>query len=97
VARHGNLTPERTDFRPSYGEPDHLWLAVHFTRSKQARRLAAASSSDSACAGESRPEVNEQVAPHNSKRWQWGIRFKGSYDYLNSIGQPTLVVNGGMT
>jgi pimeloyl-ACP methyl ester carboxylesterase len=26
---------------------------------------------------------------------KWGIRFKGSYDYLNSIRQPTLVVNGG--
>jgi pimeloyl-ACP methyl ester carboxylesterase len=26
---------------------------------------------------------------------KWGIRFKGSYDYLNSIRQPTLIVNGG--
>jgi uncharacterized protein GlcG (DUF336 family) len=26
---------------------------------------------------------------------KWGIRFKGSYDYLSSIQQPTLIVNGG--
>jgi pimeloyl-ACP methyl ester carboxylesterase len=26
---------------------------------------------------------------------KWGIQFKGSYDYLKAISQPTLVVNGG--
>jgi len=26
---------------------------------------------------------------------KWGIRFKGSYGYLKSIGQPTLIVSGG--
>ena len=26
---------------------------------------------------------------------KWGIQFKRSYDYLKSIRQPTLIVNGG--
>jgi pimeloyl-ACP methyl ester carboxylesterase len=26
---------------------------------------------------------------------KWGIRFDGAYDYLKSIRQPALVVNGG--
>ena len=26
---------------------------------------------------------------------KWGIQFKRSYDYLKSISQPTLIVNGG--
>jgi pimeloyl-ACP methyl ester carboxylesterase len=93
-----NLTPEAQQiFGASYEQPDHLWLAVHFTRSEASQaagrdflkrfRLRKANRD---------PEVNEKVAPAQLEALaKWGIRFKGSYDYLNSIRQPTLVVNGG--
>jgi pimeloyl-ACP methyl ester carboxylesterase len=93
-----NLTPEAQQiFGASYEQPDHLWLAVHFTRSEASQaagrdflkrfRLRKASRD---------PEVNEKVAPAQLEALaKWGIRFKGSYDYLNSIRQPTLIVNGG--
>jgi pimeloyl-ACP methyl ester carboxylesterase len=93
-----NLTPEAQQiFGASYEQPDHLWLAVHFTRSEASQaagrdflkrfRLRKANRD---------PEVNEKVAPAQLEALgKWGIRFKGSYDYLNSIRQPTLIVNGG--
>jgi pimeloyl-ACP methyl ester carboxylesterase len=44
------LTPEAQEiFGATYDEPDHLWLRVHFTRSR-ARLQAASSSSASGCA-----------------------------------------------
>jgi pimeloyl-ACP methyl ester carboxylesterase len=89
-----NLTPEAQQiFGASYEDPDHLWLAVHFTRSQASQaaghgflkrfRLRKANRD---------PEVNEKVAPAQLEALgKWGIRFKGSYDYLKSIRQPTLV------
>jgi len=93
-----NLTPEAQQiFGASYGEPDHLWLAVHFTRSEASQAAGRGFLKRFRLRKENRdPEVNEQVAPAQLEALgKWGIRFKGSYDYLNSIGQPTLVVNGG--
>jgi pimeloyl-ACP methyl ester carboxylesterase len=93
-----SLTPEAQQiFGASYQQPDQLWLAVHFTRSEASQaaghdflqrfRLRKANRD---------PEVNEKVAPAQLEALgKWGIRFKGSYDYLNSIQQPTLIVNGG--
>jgi pimeloyl-ACP methyl ester carboxylesterase len=93
-----NLTPEAQQiFGASYEEPDHLWLAVHFTRSEASQAAGRGLLKRFRLRKENRdPEVNEQVAPAQLEALgKWGIRFKGSYDYLNSIGQPTLVVNGG--
>jgi pimeloyl-ACP methyl ester carboxylesterase len=93
-----SLTPEAQQiFGASYEQPDHLWFAVHFTRSQASQaagrdflkrfRLRKANRD---------PEVNEKVAPAQLEALgKWGIRFKGSYDYLTTIRQPTLVVNGG--
>jgi pimeloyl-ACP methyl ester carboxylesterase len=93
-----SLTPEAQQiFSARYEDPDHLWLAVHFTRSEASQaagrdflkrfRLRKANRD---------PEVNEKVAPAQLEALgKWGIQFKGSYDYLNSIRQPTLIVNGG--
>ncbi|HEV7599900.1 MAG TPA: alpha/beta hydrolase [Bradyrhizobium sp.] len=93
-----SLTPEAQQiFGASYEQPDQLWLAVHFTRSEASQaagrdflkrfRLRKANRD---------PEVNEQVAPAQLEALgKWGIRFKGPSDYLKTIRQPTLVVNGG--
>src|ERR1700737_4263717 len=93
-----NLTPEAQQiFGATYQEPDHLWLAVHFTRSEASQAAGRDFLKRFRLRKENRdPEVNEKVAPAQLEALgKWGIRFKGSYDYLKSMPQPTLVVNGG--
>ncbi len=66
-------------------------------RRKQARRRAASSSSGSDCARRTAiPRSTTRWRPPSSKPWANGaFGSEGSYDYLKSIRQPTLVVNGG--
>jgi pimeloyl-ACP methyl ester carboxylesterase len=93
-----SLTPEAQQiFGASYEQPDHLWLAVHFTSSEASQTAGRGFLKRFRLRKENRdPEVNDKVAPAQLEALgKWGIRFKGSYDYLNSIRQPTLVVNGG--
>jgi pimeloyl-ACP methyl ester carboxylesterase len=93
-----NLTPEAQQiFGASYEDPDHLWLAVHFTRSEASQAAGRDFLKRFRLRKENRdPEVNERVAPAQLEALgKWGIQFKGSYDYLKAISQPTLVVNGG--
>jgi pimeloyl-ACP methyl ester carboxylesterase len=93
-----DLTPEAQQiFGASYEQPDHLWLAVHFTRSEASQAAGRDFLKRFRLRKENRdPEVNEKVAPAQLEALgKWGIRFKGSYDYLATIRQPTLVVNGG--
>jgi len=41
------------------------------------------------------PEVNDTVSPAQIAAMdKWGVQQAGSYDYLKTITQPTLVVNG---
>jgi pimeloyl-ACP methyl ester carboxylesterase len=93
-----SLTPEAQQiFGASYDEPDHLWLAVHFTRSEASQAAGRGFLKRFRLRKENRdPEVNEKVAPAQLEALgKWGIQFDGAYDYLKSIRQPTLVVNGG--
>ena len=92
------LTPEAQEiFGSSYDEPDHLWLRVHFTKSEKSQaagreflkrfRLRAANRD---------PEVNEKVAPAQIEAIsEWGAPREKPFEYLKSIRQPALVVNGG--
>src|SRR6266478_2270707 len=93
-----SLTPEAQQiFGASYEEPDHLWLAVHFTQSEASQAAGRGFLKRFRLRKENRdPEVNEKVAPAQVEALgKWGIQFKGSYDYVKAISQPTLVVNGG--
>ena len=93
-----NLTPEAQQiFGATYEEPDHLWLAVHFTKSEASQTAGRDFLKRFRQRKENRdPEVNEKVAPAQLEALgKWGIQFKGSQDYLKSISQPTLIVNGG--
>jgi pimeloyl-ACP methyl ester carboxylesterase len=93
-----SLTPEAQQiFGATYQEPDHLWLAVHFTRSEASQAAGCDFLKRFRLRKENRdPEVNEKVAPAQLEALsKWGIQFDGAYDYLKSIRQPTLVVNGG--
>jgi pimeloyl-ACP methyl ester carboxylesterase len=92
------LTPEAQEiFGASYDEPDHLWLRVHFSESEKSQaagreflkrfRLRAANRD---------PEVNEKVAPAQIEAIsEWGAPQEKPFEYLKSIRQPALVVNGG--
>src|SRR6202790_537103 len=92
------LTPEAQQiFGAAYDPPEHLWLAVHFTKSEASQAAGRDFLKRFRLRKENRdPEVNEKVAAAQLEALgRWGIRFKGSHDYLKSIRQPTLVVNGG--
>ena len=92
------LTPEAQEiFGATYDDPDHLWLHVHFTQSEQSqnagreflRRFRLRS-------GNRDPEVNGTVAPAQIEAiGKWGAPQEKPFEYLKSIRQPTLVVNGG--
>ncbi len=91
------LTPEAQQiFGATYKVPEEIWLRVHFTDSEAsqaagreflARFLRRTGNRD--------PAVNEKVAPAQIEAiGKWGVQREGSYGYLKTILQPTLVING---
>jgi len=92
------LTPEAQEiFGASYDEPDHLWLRVHFTKSEKSQAAGREFLERFRLRAENRdPEVNEKVVPAQIEAIsEWGAPREKSFEYLKSIRQPTLVVNGG--
>jgi pimeloyl-ACP methyl ester carboxylesterase len=91
------LTPEAQEiFGTAYNEPDHLWLRVHFTRSEKSQAAGREFLKRFRLRAENRdPEVNEKVAPAQIAAIdEWGAPREKPFEYLKSIRQPTLVVNG---
>jgi pimeloyl-ACP methyl ester carboxylesterase len=91
------LTPEAQQiFGATHKVPEEIWLKVHFTDSEASqaagreflkRFLRRTVNRD--------PEVNEKVAPAQIEAiGKWGVQRQGSYEYLKTILQPTLVING---
>src|SRR5712672_2432294 len=92
------LTPEAQEiFGASYEKPDHLWLRVHFTASATSQAAGQEFLRRFRLRAENRdPEVNEKVAPAQIDAiGKWGAPQGKPFEYLKSIRQPTLVVNGG--
>jgi pimeloyl-ACP methyl ester carboxylesterase len=92
------LTPEAQEiFGATYDKPDHLWLRVHFTKSEQSQAAGREFLTRFRRRAENRdPEVNEKVAPVQIEAiGEWGAPRDKPFEYLKSIRQPTLVVNGG--
>jgi pimeloyl-ACP methyl ester carboxylesterase len=92
------LTPEAQEiFGASYDEPDHLWLRVHFTKSEKSQAAGREFLKRFRLRAENRdPEVNEKVAPAQiAAIGEWGAPQEKPFEYLKSIRQPALVVNGG--
>src|ERR1700723_190006 len=92
------LTPEAQGiFGAAYDEPDHLWLRAHFTKSEQSQAAGREFLKRFRRRAENRdPEVNEKVAPAQIEAiGEWGAPKEKPFEYLKSIRQPTLVVNGG--
>jgi pimeloyl-ACP methyl ester carboxylesterase len=91
------LTPEAQEiFGATYEEPDHLWLRVHFTRSEKSQAAGREFLKRFRLRAENRdPEVNEKVAPAQIEAIsKWGAPREKPFEYLKSIHQPTLVING---
>src|ERR1700730_1691984 len=91
------LTPEAQEiFGATYDEPDHLWLRVHFTRSEKSQAAGREFLKRFRLRAENRdPEVNEKVAPAQIEAIsKWGAPREKPFEYLKSIRQPALVING---
>jgi pimeloyl-ACP methyl ester carboxylesterase len=92
------LTPEAQEiFGATYDKPDHLWLRVHFTESAKSQAAGREFLKRFRLRAENRdPEVNEKVAPAQIEAIsEWGAPRDEPFEYLKSIRQPALVVNGG--
>jgi len=91
------LTPEAQQiFGARYDEPDHLWLKVFFTPSEVSQAAGRAYLKRFRARVDNRdPEVNEKVAAAQIEAiGKWGVHREGAYEYLKTILQPTLVING---
>jgi pimeloyl-ACP methyl ester carboxylesterase len=91
------LTPEAQQiFGATYKVPEEIWLKVHFTDSEASQAAGREFLKRFRRRIENRdPEVNEKVAPGQIEAiGKWGAQREGSYEYLKSILQPTLVING---
>ncbi len=91
------FTPEAQEiFGATYKVPEELWLKAHFTDSEASQAAGREFLKRFLRRTENRdPEVNEKVAPAQIEAiGKWGVQREGSYEYLKTILQPTLVVNG---
>ena len=83
-------------FGASYDLPEFVWLAVKFSPSAAGQAAGMEFLKRTHLRQEGRdPEVNDKVSPAQIEAMdKWGVQQKGSYDYLKTIKQPTLVMNG---
>ena len=98
------LTPEAQQiFGATYKVPEELWLKVHFTDSEASQAAGREFLKRFLRRKDRDPEVGEKVAPAQIEAiGKWGMQREGSgegsgegsYGYLKTIQQPTLVVNG---
>src|SRR6195256_246194 len=83
-------------FGATYDPPEYVWLAVQFSPSEAGQAAGRAFLKRTHLRQEGRdPEVNDKGSPAQVEGMdKWGVQREGSYDYLKTITQPTLVVNG---
>src|SRR6202166_3369849 len=90
-------TPEGAKiFGATYADPDHLWLSVFFTPSPASQAAGREFLKRFRLRSQDRdPEVNDTVAPaQRAAIAKWAAPRERPFDYLKTIKQPTLVVNG---
>src|ERR1700687_6150319 len=83
-------------FGAVYDLPEHMWLAVLFSPSEAAQAAGKEFLKRKHLRQDGRDaEVNDKVSPAQIEAMdKWGVQQEGSYDYLKTIKQPTLVVTG---
>jgi hypothetical protein len=72
---------------------EHLWLTVLFSPSEAGQAAGREFLTRKHLRQEGRdPEVNDKVSPAQIEAMdKWGVQQEGSYGYLKTIKQPTLV------
>ena len=91
------LTPEaQAVFGATYANPDDMWLGVFFTPTETSRAAGREFLKRFRLRADNRdPEVNEKVAPAQIEAIsKWGAPREKPFEYLKSIRQPALVING---
>jgi pimeloyl-ACP methyl ester carboxylesterase len=82
-------------FGAAYDPLEHVWLAVKFSPSAAGQAAGREFLKRTHLRQKGDPEVNDKVSPAQVEAMEkWGVQREGSYDYLKTIKQPTLVVNG---
>jgi pimeloyl-ACP methyl ester carboxylesterase len=95
--RGNDMTASRSAeiFAGSYDPPEHLWLAVHFKPTETSRKAGLAFIERKLRRQDRDPEVSAQtIAAQSEAIGKWIAPDGSALDYLKSIGQPTLVVQG---
>jgi pimeloyl-ACP methyl ester carboxylesterase len=90
-------TPEGNRiFSAKYDDPDHLWLSVFFTPSPASQAAGRAFLKRFRLRTKDRdPEVDAKVPlAQRAAIAKWAAPRERAYEYLKTIQQPTLVVNG---
>src|ERR1700738_4954494 len=91
------LTPgAQAVFGATYANPDDMWLGVFFTPTETSQAAGREFLKRFRLRADNRdPEVNEKVAPAQIEAIsKWGAPREKPFEYLKSIRQPTLVING---
>jgi pimeloyl-ACP methyl ester carboxylesterase len=82
-------------FSGTYDPPEHLWLAVHFSPSATSREAGLAFLKRKWERRDRDPEVSAEAIAHQGEAiGKYIVRHEGVLDYLKSIRQPTLIVQG---
>jgi pimeloyl-ACP methyl ester carboxylesterase len=91
------LAPETAPlFGKLYDPQDLMWLPIFFSRSEASQAAGRSFLERTRARREDRdvPVSAATVAAHSAAARDWGGAAVGSFDYLEGIAQPTLVVNG---
>jgi pimeloyl-ACP methyl ester carboxylesterase len=96
-SRGADMSTSRTAeiFSATYDPPEHLWLAVHFAPSPASQAAGLAFLERKLRRQDRDPEVSEQtVKAQQAAIGKWFVSGEGVLDYLKTIRQPALVVQG---
>jgi pimeloyl-ACP methyl ester carboxylesterase len=82
-------------FAGTYSPPEHLWLAVHFSRSPSSRAAGLAFLQRKLLRKDRDPEVSERAAAAQREAvGKYTAQREDALDYLKNLRQPTLIVQG---
>ena len=93
----GGLAPDVAPlFRTVHDPQDLMWLPIFFSPSEASQAAGRRFLERIRARAEDRdvPVSEATVAAHAAAAGEWGAAGPGSFDYLNGIHHPTLVVNG---
>jgi pimeloyl-ACP methyl ester carboxylesterase len=93
----GQLAPDVAPlFGKAYDPQDLMWLPIFFSASDESQAAGRRFLERIRARTEDRdvPVSEATAAAHSAAAGDWGLAAPGSFDYLNGIAQPTLVVNG---